>query len=407
MEDLILKIKKCKSLSSYIRMVNKDKNIYEKIKKLTNFLDEKRSLKERLFNIKYGLKERSICSICKTNNLEWNAKYSIYKHTCSDKKCKKEYKILNRDPEKEKLRRNRISVNQKNKSTDEKKIIRNKIRNTLLEKYGVDSYAKTKEFKEYMKNNFGYVSPFEKKITHDKSRKTLIEKYSCDHNLKINGIREKIKKNNIEKWGVDIPSKSKVVKEKTLKTNLQKFGNVSAMCNDDIKEKAKKTYNKNYVENIDNKNRLIERRESTMLKKYGVKYWIQDQNNFDKLIKNRKNTYKEYTINENIIFLQGYENYALFEILLKKYNIDDIFIKKEDIEKQIGKIFYEYKNKKHRYYPDFYIKSKNKIYEIKSEYTYNKDLEINLLKKKSCEDLNINFEFLIIDKKEYKKYETN
>ena len=117
--------------------------------------------------------------------------------------------------------------------------------------------------------------------------------------------------------------------------------------------------------------------------------------------------YKRYMFNNKEIYLQGYENYALFETLMKKYNIDDIFISKKDIESCIGKIYYEYKNKKHRYYPDFYIKSENKIYEIKSNYTYNYDIDVNMIKKKSCENMGIDFDFIIVDNKEYKKWLKN
>jgi hypothetical protein len=58
----------------------------------------------------------------------------------------------------------------------------------------------------------------------------------------------------------------------------------------------------------------------------------------------------------------------------------------------------------HKYYPDFYIKNENKIIEVKSEYTYNSDLEINLLKKQSFIDNDINFEFVIVCKKDYESW---
>jgi len=53
----------------------------------------------------------------------------------------------------------------------------------------------------------------------------------------------------------------------------------------------------------------------------------------------------------------------------------------------------------HRYYPDFYIKKDNKIIEVKSIYTYNIDIEKNLLKQKACLDAGYNFEFWIYDTK--------
>ena len=42
--------------------------------------------------------------------------------------------------------------------------------------------------------------------------------------------------------------------------------------------------------------------------------------------------------------------------------------------------------KKHRYFPDFYIPKDNLIIEVKSTFTYNKELEKNLLKEQCVKD---------------------
>lgn len=67
-----------------------------------------------------------------------------------------------------------------------------------------------------------------------------------------------------------------------------------------------------------------------------------------------------------------------------------------DIKEFTGEIIYG-DNKK--YYPDIYIKSVNKIFEVKSSYTYELHKEINEQKKGRCLELDIDFEFLIFDKK--------
>ena len=45
---------------------------------------------------------------------------------------------------------------------------------------------------------------------------------------------------------------------------------------------------------------------------------------------------------------------------------------------------------------DIYIKSENKVIEVKSTYTFNKEKEKNLLKRKSVLNKNINFKFIIL-----------
>lgn len=63
------------------------------------------------------------------------------------------------------------------------------------------------------------------------------------------------------------------------------------------------------------------------------------------------------------------------------------FFKQEDNESNL-----------HRYYPDIYIQSLNKIIEVKSTYTYKIDFDKNLKKAKACKSLGFNFAFMIVDK---------
>lgn len=61
--------------------------------------------------------------------------------------------------------------------------------------------------------------------------------------------------------------------------------------------------------------------------------------------------------------IKGYEHLALDE-LVKIYNEDDILTDRNDMPK----IMYNFNDKTLRYYPDIYIKSENKIIEVKSTY---------------------------------------
>ena len=403
--NFLEKIKNSKSMSGIIRMINNDKKLNDIIINRTRYLNGEVSIHERLFNIKNELYEICICTICKINSLKWNFKYKKYKNTCSNRDCKTKYMMIHKDAEIEKLRRKKISDVQKNRTDEEKKTILDKIKKTNIIRYGEDSYAKTSQFKDDMIKKYGYISAFELKETHNKSKITLLEKYGCDHNFKIEKVKNDKKITYLKNYGVDNPSKSEVVKDKIKNTNNVKHGGNSPMSDDDVKEKARKTYKLNYIDNLENMQDLILRREDTMFNIYGVKYWIQDSENLDKFIK--KTTYKKYTLQDRDYYLQGYEDCALFDILLKRYNINDICIFNGDIEKYTDKIYYEIENKKHKYYPDFYIISENKIYEVKSEYTYKSDIVINNLKRDACLNKGIDFEFIILNKKEYNRWRNN
>lgn len=86
--------------------------------------------------------------------------------------------------------------------------------------------------------------------------------------------------------------------------------------------------------------------------------------------------------------LQGYENVAIDE-LLKTYNENDIELD------NIPKIPFDNK----WYFPDIFIPIKNLIIEVKSSYTYEKQLEKNLLKAKATIEFGYNYEIWICSNK--------
>jgi hypothetical protein len=68
--------------------------------------------------------------------------------------------------------------------------------------------------------------------------------------------------------------------------------------------------------------------------------------------------------------------------------------------KLMPKFTYQFGGKSHRYYPDLYIPSQKKIIEVKSPYTYNKQLEQNHCKKNQVVQDGYTFEFWICSKEE-------
>jgi hypothetical protein len=82
---------------------------------------------------------------------------------------------------------------------------------------------------------------------------------------------------------------------------------------------------------------------------------------------------------------------------LENYKEDDLIVSKKDIIDKTGIFSYTFLGKECLYFPDIYIKSDNRIIEVKSEYTYNISINQNTLKKYSVLNKNINFEFWIFD----------
>jgi uncharacterized Zn-finger protein len=105
--------------------------------------------------------------------------------------------------------------------------------------------------------------------------------------------------------------------------------------------------------------------------------------------------YKKYTMpSGKIINYQGYENIALDELLIL-FNENDI----ENERYIVPTIQYTKNNKEYNYYPDIFIKSKNLIIEVKSDWTYKAQLIENILKALAVRKAGYNFEFWIYTKK--------
>lgn len=404
--NILSSIQESNVLSGIIRAVQNNILLLDKITGETSYFTLDISLIKRLYHIKHNYNSLQICLICNTNEKNWYQ--NKYANTCKNQKCITEYKRLHLNPEKRinsiekrKLTRSKFTQEQRDASTLKRK-------QTNLLKYGKESYAQTDIFKSNMLDKFGYVSPFELKETHDKKKQTLIDRTGYDHNFKIPEIKEKRKQTFIKNYGFDNACKNDIIKQKIVDTNQEKYGSNCPLQNSEIKQKSVDTLFENFGVDSPLQNKdLLAKFRKTMLNTYGYEHWLQNDINKQTLFM-KSFKYKEYTLNNKTVYLQGYEDYVLFEILLKQYTGNDIYVNTSDITEQTDQIFYiGTDGNRHKYYPDFYIKSVNKIIEVKSIYTYNKDLETNLLKEQTCKKSGLDFEFVIVDKKIYKEWQKN
>ena len=195
--------------------------------------------------------------------------------------------------------------------------IREKIKNTLHEKYGedIDNPFQAEPVKEKIKQtfleNYGVDSPAKSKEIQNKKQQTCIERYGVDNPSKSKEIRDKMKNTCIERYGVDNPLKSKKIRDKIRNTCMERYGVPCVFCKpevkntilekygvenilvlDSIQKKIKETNKKKYgVENVfaapDIKRKIVE----TNLQRYGVKNPMQNDEIKEKA---RKTNLKRY-----------------------------------------------------------------------------------------------------------------
>jgi len=252
------------------------------------------------------------------------------------------------------------------------KDIQQKSKDTCLEKYGVEYSSQNKDIKDKIREKHINKTDLELLEIQNKRKQTTIDKYGVEHHMFNEDVKHKIKETNLERYGVEHQMFNEDVKNKIKETNLERYGVENVFQNEDVKHKIKETN----------------------LERYGVEYPMQ---NYEIAEKSHKNSYnlKEYTLpSNNIVKVQGYEPFAL-DILLKIFNENDIIIERKDIPI----IKYETNKKIFTYYPDIFIPKENKIIEVKSIWTYNVNLEKNILKQKASINNGYNFEFWIFNNK--------
>jgi hypothetical protein len=77
-------------------------------------------------------------------------------------------------------------------------------------------------------------------------------------------------------------------------------------------------------------------------------------------------------------------------------------ISEDDIKigfKNVPTVWYNFENKKRRYYTDIFIVSENKCIEVKSDFTFIKDYEKNIAKQNGTKALGYDCEIWIFDSK--------
>ena len=214
----------------------------------------------------------------------------------------------------------------------------------------------------------------------------------CTKNKKY----EKVKQNSIERYGVECPMKSQEVRDKSKQTCFNNYGVENPLKSQEVRDKSKQTCLIKYgVEYASQSQEAKDKFKQTCIKRYGVEHVSQ---NAEISEKQSYNAYKYKVFNfpcGTTIQVQGYEPILLKNLVEEGYTYEDIIVKRTEVPE----IWYDKDNNKHRYYCDIYIPKINTIYEVKSTWTYKKDIEDIPLKKQACIDDGYLFELYVYDGK--------
>lgn len=119
------------------------------------------------------------------------------------------------------------------------------MKNTNLERFGVENNTQLDYYKKLNSDIWKNKSDEEKKLISNKRKKTLIKKYGVDNPGKSEEIKEKMKNTCMEKYGTEYSLQNKDVIKKRKETNMKRYEFENAAQHPKIIEKIRKTLFKN------------------------------------------------------------------------------------------------------------------------------------------------------------------
>ena len=207
--------------------------------------------------------------------------------------------------------------------------------------------------------------------------------------------REQYKETSMDRFGVPNPSQAESVKQKKTETSFANYGVEHPLQSPIIMEKIIQTnINTRGVRNISQDEAVKQKKIQTSLANHGVKHPMQNPNILHKAFIS-SHRIKDYTFpSGKILKYQGYENFAIDDLIKDSINVDDI-----ETTKVPEVMYYDLDNKEHRYFVDIFIPSLNKCIEVKSEYTVKCDFDTIKLKQQAVKGLGYKCEIWVYNKK--------
>lgn len=164
----------------------------------------------------------------------------------------------------------------------QRKDVKNKIKETVREKYGVDSWVQSKEFKEKSKTTnlekYGVVNPMDSPELRQRQQDAVKAKYGVDNVSKVKKFQEKRKETCLVKFGNEFFMSSDIGRKSLNEGVMKKYGVENVFQSEEIKDKIKESNQLKY--NVDYPMQSQEIREKsriTNLEKYGFSYASQSE----------------------------------------------------------------------------------------------------------------------------------
>jgi len=276
-----------------------------------------------------------------------------------------------------------------------------KMKTTNMERRGVEYPSQDTNVKEKKKatnmERRGVENPSQDTNVKEKKKATNMERRGVEYPSQDTNVKEKKKATNMERRGVEYSLQDPGVREKGKETSIERYGFEHPMKNSEVREKGKATNLKlRGVEYASQDPVFRDKCKATSMERYGFEHPMKNSEYSEKASHNAYKAYDYKLPSGKTIRIQGYEKFAIDDLLAQNINEDDIITKRTEVPECFYK---DSEDKNHRYYVDVLIQSQKLCIEVKSTWTLYKNKEKVVFTKKALEDLGYKCEIWVYDGK--------
>lgn len=227
-----------------------------------------------------------------------------------------------------------------------------KQKQTMLERYGVDNPMKNKSFcekaRETCLSRYGYEWARSNKDVQAKCESTNLQKYGVRIPLQNDEIREKMQNTVESRYGKSFVGQVPEIRDRVHQTCLERYGTEEPLASPVIREKICMTNQERYGGNTPlSSDEIREKVRSTCLSKYGVCHVTQSDTVIKKIL---------FSKSQNGTFGTSKSEELLYRQLCERFGINDVLR--------------QYSSDEYPFACDFYIKSRNLYIELNASWTH-------------------------------------
>lgn len=408
----------CKHCSSGAKLENKLDKVRNEIRNLCG---------HEIISLERDKKVKYICGNCKSECQSYLQNLRKNKSFCSN--CQNDQTKNEKDNVRERVKKFGMELisYKNNKEVIVKCVCGNPNYKTTL--HDIESgkqcakYCKYQKYKATINKNSGVDNCFQIQQVKDKIKQTHLEKRGAEHHMKTEECKKKaqdtcvklygtkfafnqpwvfelIRQTHMKNHGVPFPLMAKAIREKCEQTCMENWGAIQPFLSEKFIQKNKKLMLEKYGVEYFFSSEVF---KEVMLDRYGVEHAMHCPQLFHKAMKSMFST-KEYTFpnSKRVVQLMGYEPRCIDYLLNNENTVLKRIIKEEEIGVEEEVPVFDYKDetgKKRKYYPDMCVKGTKLIIEVKSTYTFNLDYKNNYLKFRAVEDAGYVIQVYIYDNK--------